>query len=205
MEWTLAHPKTDARGNRRYFTLASSPTENTIRIGVKFNENGSSFKREMLEMDTSVPIVATQMAGDFTLPHDPGLKCVFIAGGIGVTPYRSMIKYLLDKNEKRPVVVMYANKTADEIAYQEVFGQAKLQLGIKTVYTLTDREQVPAGWTGRVGRIDENMIREEVPDYMERKFYLSGPHAMVTAYEEVLGRMGVPKDQIKIDFFPGFV
>ncbi|MBI1863736.1 oxidoreductase [Candidatus Woesebacteria bacterium] len=92
MEWTLGHQSPDSRGNRRYFTISSSPTEKNIRIAVKFHENGGSFKRRMLEMNVGDKIVASQITGDFTLPKDTGKKLVFVAGGIGITPFRSIIK-----------------------------------------------------------------------------------------------------------------
>lgn len=205
MEWTLPHPHPDSRGNRRYFTLASSPTETTVRLGVKFNPHGSSFKQAMLAADTQNLIVGSQLSGDFTLPEDPAQKLVFMAGGIGVTPFRSIIKYLLDKNEPRPIILFYANKTADEIVYSDVFTSAAQELNIRTIYTLTDTAKVPPGWSGKVGRIDAAMITDVVPDFLERVFYLSGPHAMVTAYESTLQAMGVPKVHIKVDYFPGFV
>ena len=96
MEFTLAHPHPDSRGNRRYFTLASSPTEDVVRLGIRFYQQGSSFKKALYRMDGRTKIVAAQIAGDFTLPADPQQKLVFIAGGIGITPFRSMLKYLLD-------------------------------------------------------------------------------------------------------------
>ena len=97
------------------------------------------------------------------MPKDKNQKLVFIAGGIGITPFRSMIKYLIDKNEQRPIVMLYANKHADEIAYADVFIQAQRQLGIKTIYTLTG--EPPANWQGSVGRIDTKMIQQGVPDF----------------------------------------
>lgn len=205
MEWTLPHENPDSRGNRRYFTIASSPTERELRLGVKLYPKGSSYKEAMRKLDVDIPIVGAQVSGDFTLPKDTKQRLVFIAGGIGITPFRSMIKYLLDIKQPRPIVLLYANKTADEVVYRDVFDEAQRRLGIGTVYTLTDRAKVPPGWQGRIGRIDANMIAEEVPDYLERIFYLSGPHAMVTVYEETLKGMGVSADQIKTDFFPGFV
>lgn len=203
MEWTLGHDSPDSRGNRRYFTLASSPTENNLRIGVKFYSPASSYKQKML-LDENSHIVASQLAGDFTLPRNPDQKCVFMAGGIGVTPFRSMLKYLVDTKQRRNIVLLFANKNPGEIIYHDVFDQAERELGIKTVYTLTDRETVPADWSGQVGRVDEQMILREIPDYRERIFYLSGPQAMVTGDETLLQKMGVKKEFIKTDFFPGF-
>lgn len=204
MEWTLGHPDPDSRGNRRYFTLASSPTEGTLRMGVKFSPHASSFKRALLAMDGNSPIVAAQLAGDFTLPNNPRQKCVLIAGGIGITPFRSMIKYLLDKNEPRPLVLFYSNRSAGDIIYKDVFDTAQRKLGIKTIYTLTDASAVPSHWSGYLGRIDAHMIKREVPDYKDCLYYLSGPNAMIAAFEETLTGMGVNASQIRKDFFPGF-
>lgn len=204
MEWTLPHDHPDSRGNRRFLTIASSPTEETMQLGVKFYPDGSSFKKALLSLDANTKIVGSQMAGDFTLPKNPEEKCVFIAGGIGITPFRSMIKYLVDMKQPRPIILFYANKLVSEITYSDVFEQARSELGIKTVYTLTDTTAVPQGWGGRVGRLDAVMIQSEVPDYLERIYYLSGPHAMVTGYKNMLREMGIKNDQIKIDFFPGF-
>ncbi len=204
MEWTFGHPNADKRGNRRYFTLASSPTELTMRIGVRFYDKPSSFKQSLLAMTSTTPILAGQLAGDFVLPNDPKQKIVFIAGGIGVTPYRSMVKYLLDTHQSRSIILLYANKTVDEIVYTDVFEAAKKTFGMKTVYTLTDKDRVPPNWSGSVGRIDPNKIQTEIPDYKERIFYISGPNALVTSFEELLRSMGIPPQQIKTDFFPGF-
>lgn len=205
MEWTIPHNSPDSRGNRRYFTIASSPTEDNLKLGVKFYQNGSSFKNKMAALDGSAPIVGTGLAGEFTLPRDKDQKCVFIAGGIGITPYRSMFKYLIDTKQKRPIILFYSNKKESEIAYKDIFDQAEKELAIKTVYVLTEQDYIPANWTGKRGRMNPQMIAEEVPDYMERIFYLSGPHTMIEGFEKVLKEMGVKNKNIKKDLFPGLV
>lgn len=189
LEWTLAHPKSDLRGVRRFFTIASSPTEDTIRLGAKFYEPASSFKQHLLKMNVGDSLVATQLSGDFTLPKDPQEKLVFIAGGIGVTPFRSMIKYLSDTGEKRSATLFYSTKTPADVVYKDVFDEAQSKLGLKTVYA---------------GIVTEEMIKKETPDYLLRTFYLSGPHAMVSAFQKTLAKMGVKKSRIKTDFFPGY-
>jgi glycine betaine catabolism B len=205
MEFTLAHPRPDSRGNRRYFTLASSPTEENLRLGVRFYPEGSSFKQALSRLDSRTPLLAGQLAGDFTLPKDPNQKLVFIAGGIGITPFRSMLKYLVDMNEPRDIVVFYANRTADEIAYKDVLNQAQQLPGIHIYYTLTDTEAIPRNWNGLTGRINASMIRKLVPDYEDRTFYLSGPAEMVRASERMLKILQIEPNQIKKDFFPGLV
>ena len=203
MEFTLAHPKPDSRGNRRYFTLASSPTEGNLHLGVRFYADGSSFKQSLSRLDSRTTMMAGQIAGDFTLPDDSEQKLVFIAGGVGITPFRSMLKYLLDTQQPRDIVLLYANKTVDEIAYKDILSEAQTRLGIKVFYTLTDTEAIPRNWRGFTGRIHEGMILKAIPDYQERRYYLSGPPDMVRAYEHILKNMGVTNAQIKKDFFPG--
>ena len=204
LEWTMPHERPDDRGNRRYFTISSSPTEKEIKMGVKFYAQPSSFKKGLLAMKVGQSMVASQLAGEFILPKDKDQKLVFIAGGIGVTPFRSMLKYLIDKDEKRDIAVFYANNTAEEIAYKDIFEQAKSHLGIKTIFCLTNNEKVPADWAGHCGRIDQALIKKEIPDFSERTFYISGPRSMILAYQDVLKKLGVQEKQIITDFFPGF-
>src|SRR5258708_14855683 len=194
LEWTLGQKYPDARGTRRYFTIASSPTEKDIILRIKFYENSSSYKREMLKMETGNTITAGNLAGDFTMPSDLNKKLVFIAGGIGVTPYRSMIKYLIDANEKRDVIFIYSEKNVNEMVYKDIFDEAKEKLGIKVVYFETDKN----------GHMTSELFKKEVEDYKERTFYISGSHGMVTAFEETLKEMDMPTSQIKIDYFPGY-
>lgn len=202
MEWTLPHAYPDNRGNRRYFTLASAPTEDRLRLGVKFYPEASSFKRALSGMKSGDMLSVSHLAGGFTLPRDRRRKLVFIAGGIGITPFRSMIHYLLDNKERRDVVVLYSNKTVDDIAYREVLDRAAQELGIRTVYAVTgEKSQDPGVYSGQ---IDARLIAQQIPDYRDRTFYISGPHAMVEAYEKTLRGMGVSRFKIKSDFFPGF-
>jgi ferredoxin-NADP reductase len=156
-------------------------------------------------MDGKTHLIAGHIAGDFTLPADATEKLVFIAGGIGITPFRSMLKYLLDTQQRRNIVLIYANKAAEEIVYRDILDAAHTRLGVKTLYTLTDPAAVPRNWTGFTGRINEQMILRTIPDYDERIFYLSGPPEMVRASEQVLKNMGISGRQIKKDFFPGLV
>lgn len=205
MEFTLAHEKVDSRGNRRYFTIASSPTEQNILLGIKFDKNhSSSFKKALAELQEGETVLAGQIGGDFILPKDKNAKLCFIAGGIGITPFRSMIQYLLDKNEQRDINLIYCCKRFEELAYTNIFHRAVTHNNLKTISTLTDVDHVPEDWKGYKGFIDAGMVLQEVPDYAERIFYISGPNSLVVVAKKMLLEIGVNKNQIKTDYFPGF-
>jgi len=202
LEFALGLPHGDSRGNRRYFTIASAPTEDAVRLGVKFNPEASAFKQALAAMKPGDTIFASGLAGDFVLPSDRDAKLAFLAGGIGITPFRSMLRYLLDRGEARPVVMLYAAERPDDLAYREIIDRAQSELGIRTTYAVArEADGLPGA---HLGFIDESMIRSAIPDYAERTFYVSGPRAMVVACERVLHHIGVPAAHIKTDFFPGF-
>jgi ferredoxin-NADP reductase len=205
IELTLPHAHKDARGERRYFTLASSPTEPSLRIGAKFYKPSSSFKRAMLAMTSRTPLSMGQLSGDFTLPKDPNQKLAFIAGGIGITPFRSMAKYLLDTKQHRDVVLLYGVQSASDIAYRPIFEEARGLIGLKTLYVLSSAAAKAAPHTITGTRITPELISQVVPDFRERLFYVSGTHDMTTTIRHELRALGVPNRQIKIDFFPGYV
>ncbi len=209
MEFTLPSDGADGRGNRRYFTVASSPTESEFHLGVKFYIPSSTFKQKMLALQPGDQMMAGQLAGDFTLPRDFGAsgatssvakKLVFVAGGIGITPFRSMIKFLSDRageNAGAPgpdIILLYSNHSASEVAYRDVFDEAARTIDLKTIYVNTETD----------GRLDGARVEREIPDYRERTFYISGTHAMVVSFEKILRELGVPRGHIKTDFFPGF-
>jgi ferredoxin-NADP reductase len=204
LEFTLGHKKADNRGNRRYFTIASSPTEKELRLGVKFYPQPSSFKKALAQMDNGDTIIASQLSGDFVLPRNKKKKLVFIAGGIGITPFRSMIKYLIDIGQKRDIVLIYSNKKETDIIYKDIFDQAAKLLGIKTIYTLTGLKNGETKWAGRTGTVDGRMILEEIKDWQQRTYYISGPPSMITGIEKTIMNLGLSRHRIKTDFFPGF-
>ncbi len=204
MEWTLPLPQSDNRGNRRYFSIASSPTESELMIAARFYPRSSRYKEELSSMKCGDPIVAAELSGDFVLPRDPKVPLLFIAGGIGITPFRSMVKYLVDTGEKRDIVLFYSNYGPDEIVFRDVFERAQQELGLKVVYTLTDDSRIPADWCGQRGFIDEKMIRDEVPDIDRRLVFVSGSPGMVDTMKRVLRSAGIRRRNIRSDYFPGY-
>lgn len=204
LEWTLPHKKVDIRGNRRFFTVASSPTEQEIMFGARITDDSSSFKKALLDLDKNNVISAGALAGDFVLPEDKTKKLVFLAGGIGITPFRSMIKYLIDTNDKRDIVLMHTCSRGDDFVYESVFREAFEKIGLKTICLLTEKEGVPKDFKGEVGEMTHELIEKNIPDYKKRVFYISGANAMVNAYESLLKSMGIKNSQIITDYFSGY-
>ncbi|GAC1603312.1 MAG: hypothetical protein NVS3B29_07730 [Candidatus Saccharimonadales bacterium] len=204
MEWTLPHHGVDSRGDRRFFTLASSPTENNLRLGVKFHPRGSSYKQALQRLPAGGRIKAGQISGDFVLPDDPSLKLAFIAGGVGVTPYRSMVKYLLDTGGRRDIKLLYAERATGDFIYTDVFEAAGEQFGLAATYFLTAGAASTLGPHQQPGRITAAAIAAQIPDYLERRFYISGPPAMTSSIVSDLNSFGVPGVHIKTDYFTGY-
>lgn len=194
MEFTFDHKNPDSRGNRRYFSLANSPTEKEIRLGIKIDSSPSTYKQNLLELKSNQKIAAGQLMGDFVLPKDVSKKLVLIAGGIGITPYRSMIKYLVDTNQKRDIIIVYTVSNKNNFVYKDVFTIAQNKLGIKTVYVDSHTQ----------GHIDALRLAKEIPDFRERYFYISGSRNVVSGFKEILKDLNIPKNKIITDFFPGF-
>lgn len=195
LEWTLPHPHADSRGIRRFFTIASSPTEDRLLLTTKFtDQNPSSFKRALKTLAPGQEIYVRALSGDFVLPAGHSQKLAFIAGGIGITPFRSMIKYLVDTKDCYDIILLYSVKREDEIVYREIFERYRQQCKAKIVFAITEK----------TGNIDEKFIRKEVPDWAARLFYLSGPELMVRAFEKMLSGMSIARGNIKRDFFPGY-
>ena len=202
LEWMLPHEKTDNRGTRRYFTIASSPTEPDVRVAMKITKARSTYKSALEGLDLGQAIIASQLAGDFLLPRDTQTKLGFIAGGIGVTPFRSHVQYMMDSDKKHDTVLYYCSNTQAEIAYQDVFSRAASELEFVFVPVIKDGiVEAPA----ESGYLTVDILKRRTPDYLERTWYISGPPGMVNAYKKLLRDMGVPHRHIKTDFFPGAV
>jgi ferredoxin-NADP reductase/Na+-translocating ferredoxin:NAD+ oxidoreductase RnfD subunit len=200
LEWMLPHKSVDSRGERRYFTIASSPTEDVVRLALKFVDNGSSYKARLRNIEPGEQIIASQLAGDFLLPKSTGQKLGFIAGGIGVTPFSSHIQFLKDTQSQNDVKLFYCVNSESEMAFSELFMEASDVLSLELIPVVAKGE--PSSGS-EAGFITQEMLEKRAPDYLERHWYLSGPPPMVNAYGALLKKVGVPAKQITKDFFPG--
>jgi ferredoxin-NADP reductase len=191
LHYVLHHEPTDDRGSDRWFTIASAPFEKKVMITTRFDATRSStFKKTLQELKLDEQIEVSDLDGDFVL-GDADAKHVFIAGGIGVTPFHSILKEADHTGQKLDVTLLYANR--DEHApYKIEFDEfAVRNPKLRITYFIGER-------------IDEAAIRKAVPDLKTPLFYVSGPEPMVESFGVLLKNMGVPSAQVKQDWFPGY-
>jgi len=201
LELTLPLEKGDSRGNRRYLSFASSPTEDELLIVSRFPERTSAFKTKWRTMEPGQALWAAEVSGDFVLPKDPRVKLAFIAGGIGVTPFRSMVKSLVDTRDTRDLVVVDSHSLAEHRVFDDVLEEATQTIGAKVVSTIT---RPSPGWKGERGPVDAEFLTQHVPDLHDRTFFVSGSPSFVEHVKKALRSLKVRRWRIRTDFFPGY-
>jgi ferredoxin-NADP reductase len=200
LRYTLPHSAPDSRGTSRYFTMASAPSEPFIMLATRLSSPGSTFKQALVQLERGAVVAASGPLGRFTYT-EYNTPAVFIAGGIGVTPFRSMVVELAGQQRNARVTLLYANRTPD-IAFRGLLDEsAQACPELKIVYVVS---HPTADWSGPVGHIDAAFIDQHVPDVLQSLCYVSGPQPMVEAVGQALAQCGVPREQIKQEVFPGY-
>ena len=201
LEIQVPSKKDDFRGSRRSFSITSAPGEKTISLGVKFYDPSSTFKQALRELKRGNVIQSTGINGDFTLPKDTTRPLVYIAGGIGITPFISHLQTLMRSKETRDIILFYAVSSTDEIAYQDIL----VRSGIKVHIVTKSRAAVslPDGWF----HINEQYLTRQiftkyVADISDRIAFISGPPAMIDGSKKQLKELQVK--HIKTDYFIGY-
>lgn len=192
-KWTLQHPNPDDRGVNRFFTISSSPTEEFICLTTKFNaERSSSFKSALKALRPDETIEAVRPSGSFVLPEEQDQPVVFVAGGIGITPFRSMLKFLHDGHISRPIELLYGVRSDQDITFKDELDEwSKADAALKISYIIGEP-------------LSGDKIYELVPDAKTKLVYLSGPEPMIEALEQQLLAAGQPEELIKTDYFPNY-
>lgn len=188
----------DPRGSYRQFSVASSPTEDYVMITTTMR--GSNFKNKLVDM-LNQKVKVKGPFGRFTLQDAE--NNVMIAGGIGITPFRSMIKHATDTESSAKIKLIYSNKTPEDIIFVEDLDlMEKMNENLEIIHTITR----PEGhfWKGVTGRVDEHMIEQHVEDMENPVFYVCGPPAMVDAMQTVLKEMGIAEERVKMERFGGY-
>ncbi len=197
---TLAFP--DERGNLRHFTISSSPTEEGI-VMFTTRMRGSGFKETLRQAPAGYELTCESPEGEFIMREgETRLRHVFIAGGIGITPYRSILRYSADMNEPLNALMLYFNRSSADIVFRrELEGIARQMPTFSFVNVLTGPEE---GWKGEQGKLGEATLRRLVPDPDGLCFWVSGPPGMVSTCRELLEQIGVKDQSIRTDRFMGY-
>lgn len=199
IELRIPHSNKDKRGDKRWFTLSSSPTEDLLSITTKLTlDGGSTFKTALLNLDSSSTVTMSEAMGDFVLPKDDSIELTFVAGGIGVTPMRSMIKFLKDSGQKRTITLIYAVSKETELAFKDLFQSVDIKF-IPIV------GQPSPKWKGETGRINAERIISLGEGHEDKYIYLSGPEPMTESLFKELKQLGVNKKNLVTDYFPGYL
>lgn len=180
-------------------SIASSPTEDFLLFSTKISQ--SSFKQKFNSLQIGDKVKLKGPMGIFVL-NENAKEVIFLGGGIGITPFRDMIKYASDKKLPMKLTLLYSNKTPNDIVYKDewpVFEEENPNL--KVVNTITDDA---SSWNWKRGRINEQMIREFCNDINNALFYICGPPGMVDGLSNLLKTMNVPQSNVKIEKFAGY-
>ncbi|GIW61322.1 MAG: hypothetical protein KatS3mg089_0174 [Patescibacteria group bacterium] len=206
IKMTLDLTEEDPRGNSRFFSLCSSPLEEElIMITTKIADVPSPFKKKLLSLTPNESVKFFGPAGVFVLPEQSARPVILLAGGIGITPFHSMILYASVKKCNFFITLIASFSTVEEaVFYQELQDAAALQDNLKVIYTISHPERSQQKWDGAKGRISEEMIRKYVAHPKEALFYICGPMKMVDSMLELIKGMGVPQGQIKKENFTGY-
>jgi ferredoxin-NADP reductase len=186
---------------KRYLSLSSSPTEEGhIEFTKKLTL--SDFSNLLNGLKPQDALKVEYPKGKFTL-EGGGPRIAFLSGGIGITPIRSMCKYAVDKNLGIDIILLYANRSIKDIVFKEDFDQMQKQYSrLRVSHVLC--EPAP-GFQCVAGHINAQVIKNEIPDFMERRFYLCGPPGMVEAMKKILEtELGFPKENIVTENFQGY-
>lgn len=203
IEVTIPHKPVDSRGNRRFFSIVSSPAEDLFRLAVRVDPNhNSSFKRALFGLTKDDVVWAAHIAGNFTLPKNTSKPIVMIAGGVGITPFQSMVKDMVDSGQKRNVTLLYCADIPTAFGYVTELEKAK-PLGVTTHCILTSKE-IPESWTGQTGPIDVAKLQQLCPDLRNSLVYVSGPPGMVKQLRKTTIKAGAKRHKIKTDYFTGY-
>ncbi len=201
LRWTQTDDKADDRGNARFFSISASPTEEVIRFTTKFADKSSSFKQNLQLLSPGDKLDAFGPMGSFLLPEDPATPVILVAGGIGVTPFRSMLKFMVDNNIATPVTLLYAARSDQDIAFQaELENWATLHPNFKITYILSTAS---TRLKSEAGQLDGQRIVDLAQAAPNAIFYLSGPEPMIESLATQLQQL-LPEERIKTDYFPGY-
>lgn len=203
-EFTLIHPtETDERGNSHVFTLAAPPYAKDLMIATRMRD--SAFKSSLKSLKKGDEVEFGGPYGSFTLHNNSEIPAVFLTGGIGITPVRSILMQAAQDKLPHKIFLFYSNKRPEDAAFlDELQALEKQNPHYKFIGTMTEMENSQQKWDGEEGYINHDMLTKYVKDLTKPIYYVSGPAAMVAAMRKALTEAGVDEDNIRTEEFAGY-
>jgi ferredoxin-NADP reductase len=194
---------TDAGGITRTLSIASAPHEKDLMVAMRMRDTG--FKRIASALPIGTPFLVEGPYGNLILHRDVRRPAVFLAGGIGITPFRSMIRHATEVGSARKIFLFYSIRRLEEAAFLDELREIQERNGgFKFIPTVSHPDRAPHDWRGEVGHITEPMLMSWIPDFQDPIFYIAGPPGMVYGMRQMLEVAGVPDDNIRAEEFAGY-
>jgi ferredoxin-NADP reductase len=201
---TIPHEKPDDRGTSRFFTISSSPTHRGY-ITITSRTLQYSFKKALLNLKPGTKVKIFAPLGKFILDETDTTPKVFLAGGIGITPFHSMITYAAAKNLPLQLTLIASAATTQElIFYQELTSLSVQYPNSKIIYTITHPSQAKHPWHGEVGRISAAVLKKYIPTKNTSKYYIVGSQSFIEGMKALLQNMNISEENIFTEDFPGY-
>ena len=203
-DYTLINPdESDAEGNIRGFSLASAPYEDDLMFATRMRD--TAFKRVLRKMKIGTEITLDAPYGSFTLHNNTRLPAVFLTGGIGVTPVRSIVLQATHDNLPHKIFLFYSSRRPEDAVFLDELTEAQGKNRNYTfVATMTEMERSAAQWDGETGYITKAMLVKYIGDLTLPIYYVAGPPSMVTAMRKTLNDAEVDDDNIRTEEFSGY-
>lgn len=207
LRYHLDSTSADERGQNRFFSISSAPFEKYVRITTKITPGGSSFKKDLQSLRTGDFIDGFGPSGSFTL-EDPKKNYIFIAGGIGITPFRSILLDLDHRKLPLNITLLYAFRTKDIVFKDELNALAGKHPEFSIFYFISEDGSSEMQMTNNIkilpGKITKEFIKLNIQNFKLQTYYITGPEPMVLSFMGMLIDMGISKENIKTDEFPGY-
>jgi ferredoxin-NADP reductase len=201
---TLIDPaEDDEQGPSRAFTLASAPHERELVVATRMRP--TAFKRVLKSMPIGTPVEIDGPNGVMVLHEEPARPAVFLAGGIGITPFLSMVRHAAHERLPHRIALFYGNRRPEDAAYlEELLGLEKKNPNYRLVAAMSEPQKSARSWSGEKGFIDQAMLARYLPDLKSPLYYFAGPPAMAMAMQQMLAGAGVSEQDMRSEEFYGY-
>lgn len=201
---TLLDPsETDAEGNTRGFSIASAPHEETLMVATRMRD--TAFKRVLKTMPLGTAVKIEGPFGNLTLHNNAARPAVLLAGGIGITPFRSILFRAAKEKLPHRIFLFYSNRRPEDAPFLEALqALGEKNPNYKLIATMTEIEKSHQPWHGETGLINKELLAGYLENAISPIYYIAGPAGMVKGLHTMLNDAGVDDDDIRTEEFVGY-